>query len=235
MDRLDKILVSQSVGSRKDVQKLIRQKKVTVNGEVVTKPDFKVNEDTDLIKVCGQVLEFKKFVYIMMNKPQGVVSASADNKDKTVIDILPAEMHRKGLFPAGRLDKDTEGLLIITDDGDFAHKMLSPKKKIYKKYYAQLDGKVTQNTVEAFEQGVVFKDGTKCLPARLRICTDTTAEVEICEGKYHQVKKMFLACNLTVKYLKRVAIGSLDLDEKLSLGECKYITKQEKNAIFVNK
>lgn len=233
MDRLDKILVSQNVGSRKEVQKLIRQKTVTVDGEVVTKPDVKVDTDKSEIAVSGKLLDFKKHIYIMMNKPQGVVSATEDKNDKTVIDLVPEHLYRKGLFPAGRLDKDTEGLLIITDDGEFAHKMLSPKSGIYKRYYAEVDGEITDETVKAFEKGIVFADGTKCLPGKLEKRDKNSGIVEICEGKFHQVKKMFLVCGLKVTFLKRISIGNLILDGNLPIGKCRELEKTEQTAIFV--
>lgn len=235
MERLDKILAAQGIGSRKEVQKLIKAKSVMVNGEIIVKPETKLEPESCEIKVKGQALNFQKHLYIMMNKPQGVVSATEDKDCKTVIDILPDEFKRKGLFPAGRLDKDTEGLLIITDDGDFAHKMLSPKKHIVKKYYAELDGEVTEDMVNRFSQGIVFKDGTKCLPAKLEILQKNSAFVEICEGKFHQVKKMFNVCGLNVTFLKRISIGSLILDSNLTIGSSRMLTKYEKTAIFIVK
>jgi 16S rRNA pseudouridine516 synthase len=235
MDRLDKILVAQGIGSRKEVQKLIRSKAVTVDGETVVKPETKVEPESCEIKVSGQAVDFKKHLYIMMNKPQGVVSATEDKDCKTVIDILPPELKRKGLFPAGRLDKDTEGLLIITDDGDFAHKMLSPKKHVVKRYYAELDGEVTEQMVQMYKSGIMFKDGTKCQPAKLEILEKNSAYVEICEGKYHQVKKMFNVCGLNVTFLKRISIGNLELDSNLPIGSSRELLKNEKSAIFLGK
>lgn len=233
MERLDKVLVAQNVGSRKEVQKYIRQKNVAVNGELVAKPEFKIDEESAIVTVFGEIVELKRHLYIMMNKPQGVVSATVDNKEKTVIDLLPENLRRKGLFPAGRLDKDTEGLLIITDDGDFAHKMLSPKKRIYKRYYAEVDGKLDEAMKKAFEEGIVFSDGTKCLPAKLEICGENSGFVEICEGKFHQVKKMFQFFKLKVTYLKRISIGGLVLDSNLPIGKCRELEKTEQNAILV--
>ena len=173
---------------------------------------------------------------MMVNKPAGVVSATQDNRDKTVIDILPAEYKRPGLFPAGRLDKDTEGLLIITNDGDFAHKMLSPSKKVYKQYEAELDGEITDDIIRAFKEGIVFSDGAKCLPAELRFADEkdkNNAVVKICEGKFHQVKKMFSSCGLRVVHLKRISIGNLYLSSKLTIGSCKLLTKLDIEAIFM--
>lgn len=236
MDRLDKILVSQSVGSRKEVQKLIKSGAVSVNGEICKKIDFKADTENDEITVNGQALNYQKYVYIMMNKPAGVVSATTDNHDRTVIDILPPEFKRKGLFPAGRLDKDTEGLLIITDDGDFAHKMLSPKKHVYKKYVAKVDADITEETIKRFEEGIVFADGTKCMPAKLELEKNSdkkTGIVTICEGKFHQVKKMFIYCGINVVHLQRISIGNLYLDGKLPIGCCKMMSNLDKELIFI--
>lgn len=237
MDRIDKILVSQGIGSRREVQKLIKSGDVTVNGEIIRKPEFKADAENDKIIISGKEVNYSKHIYIMMNKPAGVVSASSDNYDKTVIDILPDEYKRKGLFPAGRLDKDTEGLLIITDDGDFAHRMLSPKKHVDKQYIAKLDGEITEKIIQKFEQGIIFADGTKCLPAKLEIYNNDkkTGLVTICEGKFHQVKKMFISCGLNVVHLERISIGNLYLDGNLPIGSCKLLTNLDKKLIFVGK
>lgn len=236
MDRIDKILVSQGIGSRREVQKRIKSGEVTVNGKVIRKPEFKADAENDEITVLGKAINYSEHIYIMMNKPSGVVSASNDNFDKTVIDILPDEYKRKGLFPAGRLDKDTEGLLIITDDGDFAHRMLSPKKHVDKQYVAQLDGEITEKTIHKFKQGIIFADGTKCLPAKLEIYNNDkkTGLVTICEGKFHQVKKMFISCGLNVVHLKRISIGNLYLDSNLPIGSSKLLTNLDKKLIFVS-
>lgn len=237
MDRIDKILVSQGIGSRREVQKIIKSGDVTVNGEIIRKPEFKADAENDKIAVEGKEVNYSEHIYIMMNKPAGVVSASSDNYDKTVIDILPDEYKRKGLFPAGRLDKDTEGLLIITDDGDFAHRMLSPKKHVDKQYIARLDGEITEKIIQKFEQGIIFADGTKCLPAKLEIYNNDrkTGLVTICEGKFHQVKKMFISCGLNVVHLERISIGNLYLDSNLPIGSCKLLTNLDKKLIFVGK
>lgn len=232
MDRLDKILVSQGVGSRRDVQKLIRQKAVAVDGKTVTKHDFKLDPERCEISVNGHALAFQKNIYIIMNKPQGVVCATQDNLSKTVLDLVPKQLRRKGLAPVGRLDKNTVGLLILSDDGDFAHRVISPKKHVYKRYYVELDEVVTDEVVQRFESGITLSDGTECLPARLEIVEKSSACVEICEGKFHQVKRMFSACGLSVLYLKRLSIGGLELDETLAEGECREMTKDEKSALF---
>ncbi|MGN1131367.1 MAG: 16S rRNA pseudouridine(516) synthase, partial [Ruminococcus sp.] len=176
-----------------------------------------------------------QYVYLVMNKPSGYVSATSDRDEPTVIDLVPKELRRKGIFPAGRLDKDTTGLLIITDDGEFAHRMLSPKKHINKKYVAVLDGEVTQDMVKNFKEGITFKDGTKCLPATLIPDKNDPkkAQVIIGEGKFHQVKKMFLTQGLRVKTLKRVAIGGFVLPENLPLGGCRTMLEREKQLIFL--
>lgn len=234
MERIDKILVSQNFGSRKQVHKIIKSKSVKINGVLCSVCSEKADPETDLIEINGAVISFKKHLYIMMNKPAGVLSASRSKNAKTVLDLLPESLRRKGLFPAGRLDKDTEGLMIITDDGDFAHKMLSPNKKVYKKYFAKLDNSVTEQVREEFEQGIVFSDGTRCMPAKLEICPDgKSAFVSICQGKFHQVKKMFLSCGLQVEYLKRVSIGGLALDEGLFPGEVRELADCEKQLIFL--
>lgn len=234
MERIDKILASQNFGSRKQVHKLIKSKAVKINGRLCLDCGEKADPEKDIIEVNGERLCFKKHLYIMMNKPSGVLSASRDKNSRTVLDLLPSDLQRNGLFPAGRLDKDTEGLLIITDDGDFAHKMLSPGKKVYKRYFARLDNPVSEEVKASFEQGIVFSDGTQCLPAKLEICPDRkSAFVNICEGKFHQVKKMFLCCGLKVEYLKRVSIGGLVLDERLLLGQSRELTQSEKQMIFL--
>lgn len=235
MERLDKILVSQGVGSRREVQKLIKKKSVTVDGELILRPEFKLNPEEAEIAVNGQALSFKKHIYIMLNKPAGVVSATKDNSQKTVLDILPDNLKRKGLSPVGRLDKDTEGLMILSDDGDFAHKILSPKKHIYKRYFAKLDGELKSEMIENFKNGIELSGGEICLPAKLEIADKNSAFVEICEGKFHQVKKMFLTQGLSVTYLERVKIGGLELDSNLHRGEARELTNYEKTAIFIGK
>ena len=206
-----------------------------MNGKICKKPDAKIDPDKDEIVVDGQALNYSKYIYIMMNKPAGVVSATEDRQFKTVIDIIPEDMKRKGLFPVGRLDRDTEGLLLITDDGDFAHSITSPKKHVDKKYVAKLDGEITEDTVKAFSDGIEFSDGTKCRSAVLECDKNDkkTGIVTICEGKYHQVKKMFLCCGLKVVHLQRISIGGLYLDSNLHIGECKLLTDLDKKSVFI--
>ncbi len=235
MERLDKILVSQGVGSRKEVQKLIRSKRVTLNGEVVTKPETKLDAESSEIAVDGQALNVKKYIYLMLNKPQGYVSATEDNLHKTVLELVPEDFKRKGLFPAGRLDKDTEGLMIITDDGDFAHRILSPKNHVWKTYYAELDGEPDESVVSAFERGITLDDGTKLLPAKLDLLGNNRVRVKITEGKFHQVKKMFASCGFKVIFLKRESVGGLSLDGNLPKGSCRELTNSEIAAVFLVK
>lgn len=236
MERLDKILVSRGYGSRKEVQRLIKGGAVTLNGLVCKQPDAKADLQRDALTVGGQAVASDEYLYIMMNKPAGVVSATEDRREKTVLDLLPDDLRRPGLFPAGRLDKDTEGLLIITNDGVLAHCMLSPKKHVEKRYIATLDGAVTQEMIDAFAAGIVFADGTRCRPAKLKIAEnaqDTVAEVAICEGKFHQVKKMFAVCGRKVVHLQRISVGSLYLDSNLPIGKCKKLTNLDIDAIFI--
>lgn len=236
LERLDKIIASQGFGSRKEAQSLIRNGKVQVNGKAVRLPDFKADAQADSITVGGASLAYKQFVYIMMNKPAGVVSASRDPKMKTVVDLVPEALFRRGLFPAGRLDRDTTGLLILTDDGDFAHRMLAPKKHVYKLYHAAIDGPVGEDEIKRFAEGVEFEDGTLCLPAELTVLEpgeQPIVEVRIREGKFHQVKKMFRAVGRTVLSLERVRIGSLALDPSLALGQSREMTQEEANQVFL--
>jgi 16S rRNA pseudouridine516 synthase len=222
------------VGSRKEIASLAKQGRITVNGAVVKKADHKVIPEEDIIAVDGKPVSFQRYVYYMMHKPGGVLSAARDSRAETVVDLLPPELVRRNLFPAGRLDKDTEGLLILTDDGDFAHRMLSPKKQIWKEYHARLDHPVDESDIEAFAKGVPLSDFT-CLPAKLEILEngDTPlVSVEICEGKFHQVKRMFLARGCTVTYLKRVRIGKLSLDSRLLKGQVRPMTEEELALIF---
>lgn len=231
-ERLDKVISTQTSYSRKDIKRMAKQSEICVNGSVCKSADIKIDPENDVVTVKGEKIAYKQYVYYMMNKPKGVLSASNDKNAQTVIDILPQELYRKNLFPAGRLDKDTTGLLIITDDGDFAHRMLSPNKKVYKHYIATLDKQLTDDVKEKFESGIVLADGTVCQKAFFDKLTDNTALVKICEGKFHQVKKMFSACSYIVEELRRVQIGNLHLDENLSQSEVRELTQVEKDAIF---
>lgn len=232
IERLDKFLSSQTSISRNEIKTSIYKNQVTINGEIIKDTSRKVNPETDIIMLNGQQILYKKNLYIMLNKPKNTVSATKDNKDKTVIDIIPKNLYRKNLFPVGRLDKDTEGLLIITDDGEFSHRITSPKKEIYKVYEATINRKLTNSDIENFSNGIIFLDGTKCLPAKLEIISDYKALVTICEGKFHQVKKMFSVINAQICELKRIKIGNLSLDENLQVGQSRELTPQEIKSIF---
>ena len=235
MERLDKILSSQGICSRKEVKNFIKNKRIKINGTHPIKSDTKVDPENDIIEIDGEKLEYQKYIYIMMNKPQGVLSASDDRRAETVIDILPDNLKRKNLFPAGRLDKDTTGLLIITDDGEFAHNMLSPKKHVWKLYHAVLDGELTDEKKKILENRITLSDGTNFKPARVCIKDENNrreAEIEICEGKFHQVKKMFAFVELTVTKLDRIRIGNLYLDENLVEGGCRLLSPDEIQLIF---
>lgn len=229
MERLDKIIASQGQYSRSEVKKLVKGGRVTIDGSVVKNSDIKADPNKNIIAVDGKVLRYKKHMYIMLNKPQGVVSATDDRDHKTVIDLVPKELMRDGLFPAGRLDGDTVGFVLITDDGDFAHEILSPKNHIMKTYHATLERPVTKEDIRAFRDGIELKDGTLCLEAEVRSLDSDTpmAEIKICEGKYHQVKRMFAALGNRVVFLKRVKMGELSLDESLEEGQCREITPDE--------
>ena len=230
--RLDKFISSQLNISRKDARAAILRGRAAVDGATVRAADFKIDENADSVTFDGQALSYKKHIYIIMNKPRGVLSASDDKRQPTVIDIIPEKLRRNGLFPVGRLDKDTTGLLIITDDGDFAHRVLSPKKEIFKTYIAVLDGEITPDMPEKFLNGIVLADGTKCRRAFLRRVDKNTAEIKICEGKFHQIKRMFGTVGLGVNALERTAIGNFYLPEDLPQGACSETDSEALESIF---
>ena len=211
--RLDKILAAQGEGSRSQVKEEIARGRVTVNGAVVRDPGHKVNPAGDVVAVGGVSTRLQKHCYLLLNKPAGVVSASSDSREPTVVDLVPPELRRKGLFPAGRLDKDTTGLLLITDDGDFAHRILAPRRHIPKTYLATLDVPVTQAMADGFNAGIQLKDEKQCLPAQLTIVDSHTARVVLHQGMYHQIKRMFGCYGAKVLRLHRIAMGGLTLDE----------------------
>jgi 16S rRNA pseudouridine516 synthase len=224
--RLDRMLVSQGFGTRSQIKDLLREGLVRVDGEAVKNADSKIDTGKNQVSVGENEIVYKEHIYIMMNKPQGVVSASSDPKQPTVIDLLPASLRRPGLFPTGRLDKDTEGLLIITDDGPFAHRVLSPKKHVDKRYFALLDKPADEDDIAAFHEGIVLSDGYECLPAKLEH-NDKEAFITISEGKFHQIKRMFEAREKNVLFLKRLSMGGLGLDKSLAPGEFRELTPQE--------
>ena len=230
MERLDKILASQGTLSRRDVKEIIKKGRVTLNGIVVRDSAVKVDLNTDTVAIDGEQISLKKHIYIMMNKPQGVISASDSESDETVVDLVPDELFRKGLFPAGRLDKDTTGFVLITDDGDFAHKILSPKNHIFKTYLARLQHELTVSDIETLEKGITLADGTILKEAKVEIVENSETpliKIMICEGKYHQVKRMFAATGNKVIELHRSKMGELELDSNLKPGECREITPEE--------
>ncbi len=229
--RFDKIIASQFNISRKDARIGIRKGKGLVDGQVVKDPAEQVSVESQII-YDGQALEYKKYIYILMNKPKGVLSATTDKNKTTVVDLVPASLKRNNLFPVGRLDKDTTGLLIITDDGEFAHNAISPKKDVLKTYKATLDGAVTQEMVEIFEKGVILADGTVCKKAYLKPLSENVAEIKISEGKYHQIKRMFGTVGLGVNELCRTGFGSLTLPDDLNEGDCKELEIWEIQAMF---
>ena len=232
MQRLDKIISSQFNISRSIARTEIRRGKVTVNGEVVRDPSLQFSPEVQEISYRGQTINYKKFIYIMMNKPKGVLSASSDKSRETVVDLLPDSLKRNNLFPVGRLDKDTTGLLIITDDGDFAHKVLSPKKNVYKTYIAHLDGDVTDEMTEIFKNGVTLADGQICKSAELKRISKNVAQIKIPEGKYHQIKRMFGTVGLGVNELHRKSVGALVLPQDLTFGESRELNMNEVESIF---
>lgn len=229
MIRLDKYLAEMGAGTRSEVKKYIRQGSVTVDGVTVKKPEEKVNELTQKVCVNGKQIDYEKFEYYMLNKPKGVVSATTDPKDQTVVELIESRK-RKDLFPVGRLDKDTEGLLLITNDGELAHRLLAPKKHVDKVYYAKIDGTVTEETVARFREGLDIGSGEFAKPSSLTIVKSgliSEIELTIQEGKFHQVKRMFHAVGMEVLELKRLSMGSLVLDPALKPGEYRRLKEEE--------
>lgn len=226
MERLDKVISNQTGYSRKEVKDLVRQKRVSVNKNIVSKSDLKVDIDKDEIIVDNSVIKVKKYIYLMLNKPKGYISATEDRSMPTVLDLVPEEYLHRDLFPAGRLDKDTTGLMLITDDGEFAHNILSPKKHITKTYNVTIDIPMTEEMVEGFKNGVNLIDG-ECKSASLEITGPNTGIVILTEGRYHQIKRMFGCFKATVVELERIAMGNFKLPQDLPLGECREFTDEE--------
>lgn len=228
LERLDKVLSSTGHWSRREVKELVRQGRVCVDGKKAQKPEDKCDPRQAVIEVNGQVVDCAPHVYLMLHKPAGLLSATEDKEQQTVIDLLPEHLRRRGLFPVGRLDKDTEGLLVLTDDGALTHELLSPKKHVDKVYYAQVEGIVDEEDVKALAEGMVLGDGLECLPAGLKPLEDgSSCLVTLCEGKYHQVKRMLAARGKPVTYLKRLSMGGLCLDQELKKGEWRPLTLEE--------
>ena len=225
MERIDKIIATQTEYSRKDVKKMILQKKIEVDGKIIKSADEKINENA-VIKISGKELNIKKNIYLILNKPKGYISATEDKNMKTVLDLVPEKYQHRALFPAGRLDKDTTGMMIITDDGKFAHNILSPKKHIKKRYNVTIDIPVTKEMITGFERGIQLNDG-ECKKALLEITGEYTADVTITEGRYHQIKRMFGCYGAKVIELNRVQMGEFILPSNLKLGQCREITEKE--------
>ena len=236
--RLDKCLADCGLGTRSEVKSLLKAKRITVNGKVVNNGKVQVNPETDEILFDGEKIQYEEFVYIMMNKPKGVVSATEDNLHKTVLDLIDPLYFKKGVFPVGRLDIDTHGLLLLTNDGELAHRLLSPKKHVTKIYQARVEGVMTEEDAVAFEKGIVLSDGTECMPARLDILSTTQDEsivqTHLKEGKFHQVKRMVKACGKTVVDLQRLTMGPLKFDESLALGESRPLTEEELESLMIH-
>lgn len=236
--RLDKYLCDTGKGSRKEIKQFIKDGKVSVNEKIIKKSDFQVDENNDCVVFCGETVYYKKFIYLMMNKPKGYISATEDKKLPVVSELVPDEFSHFGVFCAGRLDIDTTGFLLLTNDGTFAHNMMSPKHHIYKKYYAVIDKPVTEDDVIKIKEGITLDDGYKCMEATLEIIgkkgDGSEIFLTICEGKFHQVKRMFEAVGKKVLSLKRVSIGSLTLDPALAEGELREITDAELNLVLEN-
>lgn len=226
MERIDKVIGNQSNYSRKDIKDLIKKKRVKVNGEVVLRPEFKVDSSADIISIDDVVLKVLDYVYLILNKPKGYVSATEDKNDLTVLDLVPDEYLHRDLFPAGRLDKDTTGLMIITDDGEFAHEILSPKKHVKKTYIVEIDISMDEKMVDGFKDGVLLNDGV-CKTASLEITGEKTGIVTLTEGRYHQIKRMFGCFGAKVVELKRIGMGSLMLPADLPEGSCRELTNDE--------
>jgi 16S rRNA pseudouridine516 synthase len=232
---LDKILAHSGFGTRSEIKLLVKRGEVTVNGNVVKDSGLQVNPIGDLIEVNCKVLHYQTNVYLMLNKPQGVISATEDSRERTVLDLLSDHYKHLDLFPVGRLDKDTEGLLLLTNDGKLAHNLLSPKKHVAKTYYAEVTGLVNEADQILFSRGITLDDGYITMPAKLVILSqgdpllrkESKIELTIMEGKFHQVKRMFLAADKKVTFLKRISMGRLKLDEYLSPGEYRELTEEE--------
>lgn len=231
---MDKILAHLGWGTRTEIKKMLKRGLVTVDGEVIRDPALKVIPSEKVIRIEGEIVQYREFIYLMLNKPAGYVSATEDNRDATVLDLLAKEERAFNPFPVGRLDKDTEGLLLLTNDGQLAHELTSPRKKVGKKYYALVEGQVDPADQEAFACGVILEDGYHTLPAQLKIIkTGPRSEIElvIYEGKYHQVKRMFQARGKEVLYLRRLSMGALQLDENLQEGQYRELTPVELESI----
>lgn len=231
MERLDKIISATGKKSRREVREMVRQGRVLVDGKPAPAADMKVDPQAAVILLDGEPLGYEKFTYVMLHKPAGVLTATEDRRQETVLDLLPPELRRRALSPVGRLDKDTEGLLLLTNDGQLAHRLLSPKSHVDKVYYARVDGALEPGDIAAFAAGMTLGDGFECLPAGLEILSPTEALVTLREGKFHQVKRMLAARGKPVLYLKRLSMGRLRLDPALAPGAWRMLTEEERSAL----
>lgn len=235
MERLDKVLANLGYGSRKEVKALVKAGEVEIDGVTAKDSSMQFDPEKSEIRVSGEVVRYREFIYLLMNKPAGVVSATYDNYDETVIDLIDEEYKAFEPFPVGRLDKDTVGLLLLTNDGELNHRLISPKWHVDKVYYAEIDRKVDNSDVKTFEGGITLDDGYKCMPAKLEIlkadADGSEVKVTIQEGKFHQVKRMFNSVGKNVIYLKRISFGPINLPEELAEGECRELTEYEINIL----
>ena len=228
--RVDKLLSNVGVASRAELKKYCKQGLISVNGKVINNPGIQLDSENDEVIFNGEKIVYREFIYIMLNKPDGYISATFDKHDPIVLDLIDSSYLVFEPFPVGRLDKDTEGLLVLTNDGQLSHRVLSPKKHVPKTYYAKIQGKVTEEDILAFEKGVILDDGYETMPSQLKILkSDDISEIELIihEGKFHQVKRMFESVDKKVVYLKRISMGKLKLDESLELGEYRELTEEE--------
>lgn len=232
MERLDKLLAGTGKWSRREVKALVRQGLVRVDGRLAASAEDKLDPAAAIITVAGETISLRRFTYVMLHKPAGVLTATEDRKQPTVLDLLPPELRRIGLAPVGRLDKDTEGLLLLTNDGELAHRLLSPKYHVDKRYLARVDGELSAADAEAFARGMTLGDGLECLPAGLEVLPDRVCVVTLREGKFHQVKRMLAARGAPVLYLKRLSMGPLTLDDSLAAGAYRLLRAEEISALY---
>ena len=232
MERLDKVLAGTGRWSRREVKLLVRQGLVRLNGAAAVSAEEKCDPETAVITVNGETVVLRRFTYVLLHKPGGVLTATEDRRQETVMELLPQELRRVGLAPVGRLDKDTEGLLLLTNDGELTHRLLSPKYHVDKRYFARVDGHLTAAHAEAFAKGMTLGDGLKCLPARLEILPDNGCIVTVREGKFHQVKRMLVSCGAPVVYLKRLSMGPLVLGDELGRGEHRMLREEKVAALY---
>ena len=232
MMRLDRLIAASGLLSRSQAGKAVREGRVTVNGVIAGRPEQKVREETDAISVDGVVLGYRARHYYLMDKPTGVITAARDPKQKTVLELFPQEVRKQGIFPVGRLDKDTSGLLLFTDDGDFAHRVISPKSGIWKTYEAQVEGVLSSSDITCFAEGVCLKDGTRCRPAKLQLLGPDRCLVTVQEGKYHQVRRMLAAVGKPVRTLRRISVGGLRLDNESVPGTWRPLLEDEVSLVL---